>query len=350
MDSKKYQIFVSSTYEDLKKERDQVIKAILEMGHIPVGMEMFSAADEQQWEIIKKQIDESDYYVVIVAHRYGSMDGEVSYTEKEYDYAISKDIPVLGFVIDPEVDWQEKWRENNSTISGRLESFKTKITSRMVSHWKNEDDLYGKCGIALMKTFNTQPRDGWVRSSQTNATEMVNEITRLSRENGELRRQISEVQHAQESQHDNRVNQIIDALRLNERITFVWLEGQKDWGERKEVNLLQIFETIGPDMIDEASNETIANSIALEFGGISYRTDGWSVPRNFVKRDIADMVSLDLVTTSPKRHGINDTAAYWTLTDFGKEVFSRIRNNKLLKGLAVFEESPEDEGGDESES
>nr|VFK57841.1 MAG: protein of unknown function (DUF4062) [Candidatus Kentron sp. TUN]VFK66801.1 MAG: protein of unknown function (DUF4062) [Candidatus Kentron sp. TUN] len=82
----KYQIFVSSTYEDLKPERDQVIKAVLEMGHIPVGMEMFSAGDEQQWDVIKKQIDQSDYYVVLIAHRCGSMDGSISYTEKEYDY------------------------------------------------------------------------------------------------------------------------------------------------------------------------------------------------------------------------------------------------------------------------
>jgi len=40
-----------------ESQKDQVIKAILEMGHIPVGMEMFSAADEQQWDVIKKQID-----------------------------------------------------------------------------------------------------------------------------------------------------------------------------------------------------------------------------------------------------------------------------------------------------
>ncbi|HDZ8843871.1 TPA: DUF4062 domain-containing protein [Aeromonas dhakensis] len=45
---KKYQVFISSTYEDLKDEREQVIKSVLEMGHIPVGMEMFSAADEEQ--------------------------------------------------------------------------------------------------------------------------------------------------------------------------------------------------------------------------------------------------------------------------------------------------------------
>jgi Domain of unknown function (DUF4062) len=56
----KYQVFISSTYEDLKEERDRVIKAILEMSHIPVGMEMFNAADESQWNIIKRRIEESD--------------------------------------------------------------------------------------------------------------------------------------------------------------------------------------------------------------------------------------------------------------------------------------------------
>lgn len=84
---KKYQIFVSSTYEDLKEERDQAIKAILEMGHIPVGMEMFSAADEEQWQLIARQIEATDYYIIIVGHRYGSETREgISYTEKEFDY------------------------------------------------------------------------------------------------------------------------------------------------------------------------------------------------------------------------------------------------------------------------
>src|SRR5258708_16215933 len=103
MSTVKYQIFVSSTFEDLKLEREQVIKAILEMGHLPVGMEMFSAADEEQWKIIAKQIDECDYYVVLCAHRYGSTDPSTgfSFTEKEYDYAVKIGVPVLVFVIDP---------------------------------------------------------------------------------------------------------------------------------------------------------------------------------------------------------------------------------------------------------
>lgn len=93
----KYQIFISSTYEDLKEERERVIGAILEMGQIPVGMEMFNAANESQWNIIKRRIEQSDYYLVIVANRYGSADDDgVSYTEKEYDYAVAQGVPAIG--------------------------------------------------------------------------------------------------------------------------------------------------------------------------------------------------------------------------------------------------------------
>jgi hypothetical protein len=107
----KYQIFVSSTFEDLREERDIAIRTILEMGQIPVGMEMFSAGDEEQWELIKRQIDDSDYYLLILAYRYGSMDGAVSYTEKEYDYAVSTKVPVLSFVIANDAPWPTSKRK-----------------------------------------------------------------------------------------------------------------------------------------------------------------------------------------------------------------------------------------------
>jgi hypothetical protein len=81
---KKYQIFISSTYVDLIEERQRVLRAILDMGHIPAGMELFSAADEEQFSYIKRIIDECDYYVLVVGGRYGSVDDDgVSYTEKE---------------------------------------------------------------------------------------------------------------------------------------------------------------------------------------------------------------------------------------------------------------------------
>ena len=58
---KKYQIFVSSTYEDLKEERLAVARSIYHANCIPIGMEFFPASPLSPWDFIKKQIDESDY-------------------------------------------------------------------------------------------------------------------------------------------------------------------------------------------------------------------------------------------------------------------------------------------------
>lgn len=41
---KKYQIFVSSTFVDLKEERQAVLTAVQESEDIPSGMEMFDDA------------------------------------------------------------------------------------------------------------------------------------------------------------------------------------------------------------------------------------------------------------------------------------------------------------------
>lgn len=97
---KKFQIFISSTYEDLKEERSKVVATILKSNHFPIGMEMFSADNIEQWEQIKRTIDSSDYYILIIKRRYGSMTKEgISYTEKEYNYAQEKKIPILAFIV-----------------------------------------------------------------------------------------------------------------------------------------------------------------------------------------------------------------------------------------------------------
>lgn len=182
----KYQVFVSSTYEDLKDERDEVIKAILEMGHIPVGMEMFSAADEEQWKLIARQIDQSDYYIVIVAHRYGSVTGKKSYTEKEHDYAVEKGVPIIAFIIDDSAPWPKERIELDNKKIESLKRFKNKLKRRSVGFWSARDELGGKISRALIKLMTTSPRPGWVRTTETVGPEVVSEMSRLSSENARL--------------------------------------------------------------------------------------------------------------------------------------------------------------------
>jgi diaminopimelate decarboxylase len=149
---------------------------------MPVGMEMFSAGDEQQWDLIKRQIDDCDYYVVVLAHRYGSKDGAVSYTEKEYDYAVSKKIPVLGFLISEDAPWPKMKIDIEQEAQSSLASFKQKVKRKMVAFWRNADDLHGKVAISLLKAFAAYPRAGWTRTPQDSGLDVGTELSRIKRE------------------------------------------------------------------------------------------------------------------------------------------------------------------------
>ena len=189
MEEKKYQIFVSSTYTDLVTAREKIIETILKLYHFPVGMEMFSADDAEQWEVIKDTIDVSDYYIVIIGHRYGSVTSDgISFTEKEYDYAKERDVPILAFIRKRDVATKPHERDDDGSKAEKLDRFIEKATkSKMCEFWDNDDDLSTKVAIALPKIFRKTPRIGWVRSDKAFSPEVSEELAKLSRENRDLR-------------------------------------------------------------------------------------------------------------------------------------------------------------------
>ena len=333
---KKYQIFVSSTYEDLKVERDQVIKAILEMGHIPVGMEMFSAADEEQWKIIQRQIEESDYYVVIAAHKYGSVTPEgISYTEKEYDYAVEKSVPVLGFVLADSANWPADRMETTPEKREALELFKAKIKSRLVNFWSSKDDLHAKVSIALMKSMQTTPRVGWVRSDVvTNSPELVKELTRLSQENSTLREQLKDFELIERNRQEETTQseKTFEILRKNKVKIYIFENGAKDWSDPKDGTLLGIFKAIAPNLMVENTPQKIASDIALYYGVLNVRSYS-PVPDNHVSHWLADLSALKLIKPSDKKHPVSDKNDYWSLSSEGESLIRELRRIQLEKGL-----------------
>ena len=185
--AKKYQVFIISTFDDLKEHRDAVVKAVLQLGHLPVGMEMFNAGDQTQWETIKSYIDSSDYYLVVLAHRYGSLDpaSGLSYTEKEYDYAGEQGVPRLGFVIDKNASWPAVHMQADSVKE--LDAFKSKVGSaRVIKFWDNADKLTYHVALSLSNEISINPRIGWVRATETAGPQVAEELARLSKENSEL--------------------------------------------------------------------------------------------------------------------------------------------------------------------
>lgn len=191
----KYQVFISSTYTDLIDERDSIIKAILEMYHIPIGMEMFSAEDEDQWEIIRRTIEVSDYYILILGLRYGSKTTEmISFTQKEYEYALEKNIPILAFIMDENVSLPKEKRDDNLT---EINTFRATVlrNSKMAQYWKTKDELIKNVSISLMKQIMQKPGIGWTRGNNAILEEALSkEVANLSKENRELRLEIKELE------------------------------------------------------------------------------------------------------------------------------------------------------------
>jgi hypothetical protein len=342
--NKKYQIFVSSTYDDLKKERDQVIKASLEMGHIPVGMEMFSAADEEQWKIITRLIDESDYYAVVIAHRYGSIHEGVSFTEKEYDYALSKGIPVIGFIIEDDVNWPPAMIDTDTEAKSSLESFKAKVKKKPVGFWRNAEDLHGKFSISLMKLCATNPRPGWARADEVAGPELTRELTRLSAENAKLRGDLDKVTENEEEKDKNKDQEMVKILRRNKtRISYRKDARGSDWEGLKDTDLYSIFSALAPKLISEITTTNVRQELAFKY--FNYESHATHpVPGNYVDHWINDFTCLGLIEPSPKKHSVHDENDYWVLTDIGFRVHSSLRKLQLEIGTEIDEdEEPDDD-------
>lgn len=192
MENKKYQVFVSSTYVDLIDARKKVIDTVLSLYHFPVGMEMFSADDSEQWEIIKETIEASDYYVIVIGHKYGSISSDgISYTEMEYNYAKSLNIPILAFIRNRDVLTKPHEREIEHSKSEKLELFIEKAKANKVcDFWESIDELATKVAVALPKVMRRTPKVGWVRGDQIASKEVTSELVELSNENRRLREKV----------------------------------------------------------------------------------------------------------------------------------------------------------------
>lgn len=167
---RKFSIFVSSTYEDLKEERQALVGVALENNFIPVGMEQFHAAPTSQWNVITKMIDECDFYLLVIGGRYGSIDEEtdMSYTEKEYNYAKTKGLPVLVLMKESSAITESEKDTGNDKYEKmkKLDDFRTRVRNdkNTVDSFTDLNSLKYVASATFMKAIDyADDNAGWVR-------------------------------------------------------------------------------------------------------------------------------------------------------------------------------------------
>lgn len=323
--SVRHQVFLSSTYTDLKEERAEVLQAIWELDCIPTGMEAFVASNESQWDVIRRVIDECDYYVLIIGGRYGSLaeDG-ISFTEKEYDYAKKIDLPVLAFVhADPDQIPLGK-TEKETAGRTRLETFRRKVmATHPVGQWTSAKELGGLVSRSLVREIRVTPRPGWIRNDGISPVQLLEEINELRSENADLKAASSA--NAEDNIEDSEFeggeyeytvwgdravyDPFREIVRVNWQISLTWDD---------------IFRDIGPALINEASSSNILSilislnkQVPLEKNQSPSSFQSVNVAQECFNEIVIQFRALGLIDKGAKKRGVNDRNSYWSITPKG---------------------------------
>lgn len=356
---KRYQIFISSTFTDLKAERQSVLRAILELDQMPAGMELFPAADDSAWQLIKDVIDASDYYVLIVGGRYGSLDeAGLSYTEKEYDYAVESKKPVIPLLHENPDNLP---RDKTDTDQGRwkkLKTFRVKVEKRHTCvYWTSSDDLKAKVIVGLTSAMKRAPAVGWVRADKVPTEATVTEILTLRKRITELEADVAAnitgpPKGTEELVQGDDTFEVSVTFDARKKLAVYPYHEDESYSGPITPTWDEIFAAVAPSMINETSDSDLHDAFRRFFTSRSLQTFQNSKQfkgkplRNFryknedVETCIIQLRALGLIRESRRQRSVKDTNTYWTLTPFGDHEMVQLR--ALRRESLSFEESDED--------
>lgn len=319
---KKYQVFVSSTFSDLIDERQEVMQALLELDCIPVGMELFPAADDDQWTLIKGLIDDCDYYVLIQAGRYGTIgpNGK-SYTQMEYEYALEKDIPIISFLHSDVSKIERGKSEDNPESIDKLNQFRDLVQKKMCRFWASPAELGSQVSRSLVKLIKSKPQTGWIRANLASSDEANAEIARLRKEADELKA-LLEKARTSAPEGSGGLQQGEDSFTLN----FSYYYDFTNHESSIEISWNQCFYLLAPLMLDESSELKLTNELEEYLKKqVDIRPSRLNVNSVDFQTLKVQFVALGLVTKSEKRRSIKDSGTYWSLTPYGETKMMQLR-------------------------
>lgn len=327
---RKHQVFVSSTYLDLVEERKQVIHALLELDCIPAGMELFPATNEDAWTLIKEIIDGCDYYILIIAGKYGSTNGNgISYTEMEFDYAISINKPIICFIHQNIEELTVVKIEKHEIAQKKLLDFKSKAQSKHCKYWNSPEDLGGKVSRSMVQLKKSHPSDGWIPGRFAadeklfrTIEDLRNKIDTLEKEK-KISLETALVEHSELAQGDD-VIPMKFSLRKSKNTELSETIIELSWDT--------IFSYVGTVMLGECTEKEFLEKIQLvcwhSLDSEIVDCNNYSQIRlRHVYFDVikVQLQALGLIRKGKKKRAVSDKNTYWDITPFGEQYLIKVR-------------------------
>jgi hypothetical protein len=322
----RYQVFISSTFADLKDERSKVIQTIMELDCIPAGMEIFPAIDEEQFNFIKRIIDDCDYYILIIGGRYGSVSEDgISYTEKEYDYAIEKGIRVIAFIHSNPDEIPLGKSEKDEVTRKKLEEFKKKVsTGRLIKHWSNAEELPGLVALSLPKTIKTYPAIGWIRANSITNPELLEELNNQRKDNIKLKTELEKMSVAKESLEDYSLADLDDSIELFGEFKY----GTAPW--KLEITWGDVFSVLSPHLMEFPPDSSVKSILNRELSPrVESRNNHSAIINDGIFQTIKiHLKALGLITVAYQKSSTGGMGLFWGLTNKGESLMIDLRSVK----------------------
>jgi hypothetical protein len=310
----------------LEAERRTVIQTVIELDCIPAGMELFPAADEEQLEFIKRVIDDCDYYLLIIGGRYGSTteDG-ISFTEKEYDYAVGRGLKVVALIHGRPDDIPFGKSEKDPVLQERLQRFRDKVTTgRLVKFWTGADELPGLVALSLSKVIKMFPATGWVRASHVATEEVLGEVNELRKENDELKSTVATMTAAASPPVENMAG-LDDTFDIGG--SYRWGSGGTSGTSQWSVTASwrEIFAAVAPYLYEYPTDSRVKDIIGK---AMFERSNGHGSPLlddQIFKTVSVQLRAVGLVTTSYTKTTAGGMGFFWSLTPAGEREMLKSR-------------------------
>lgn len=137
-------IFISSTYIDLKEHRERVSSVIRKMGYTDIAMEYYGAEDKRPLDKCLEDVVTCDLYIGIFAWRYGFIPPghQKSITELEYSKARELGKPCLIFLLKEDVPWSPVFIDENRA---KISAFREELCTNYVVDFFTSIDSLSAC-------------------------------------------------------------------------------------------------------------------------------------------------------------------------------------------------------------
>jgi hypothetical protein len=333
----KYHIFIGSTLDDLKSERKELPRIVMELGHIPVMADHLDVAARNSSKLLQKTIEGCDYFIALVAHKYqtegsAKTDEIVTPLVAEYSIAAKKGIPVLALIIDDKARWKPVKKDKDVALIRKLNNFKAKLREGAFETWLNTPDLCEKAQTLLTQEFTVNPQPGWVKADRTIEPGVANELSRLCSENSFLRRQYCNEDRDVTIKMQDEKKHILKLLAQNKiSLSFYYTSGE-NWENTRQFRYIRIFKLLVPELALGKSTAEISRFLGTVLNPDLEKTvrKDYPTPSNTIKKIMADFSALKLVKCINGEEE-NSGDEVWEITQHGKEIFSAYRMTQLEK-------------------